>query len=93
MNKGLLGSALGRAGRRTEAETIAADLENQDTRHRSTALALVYTALGDHDRSFMWLDRAVRDKTIFVYVKSMSGFAPLRSDPRFDDLLKRMGVP
>ncbi len=93
MNKGLLGSALGRAGRRTEAETIAADLENQDTRHRSTALALVYTALGDHDRAFMWLERGVRDKTIFLYVNSMSGLAPLRPDPRFDDLLKRMGLP
>jgi hypothetical protein len=62
------------------------------------ALAQLYAALGDKDRSFYWLeeyrqhhDVATADATIFF--KTDPWFAPIRSDPRFSDFLRRVGLP
>jgi TolB-like protein/DNA-binding winged helix-turn-helix (wHTH) protein len=62
------------------------------------ALAQAYAALGDKDRAFHWLeeyrqhhDLALADPTI--YFKTDPWFAPLRSDPRFSDFLRRVGLP
>lgn len=57
-------------------------------------IVVVYVALGDIDKAFAWLDAA--DKAhdpITVRLKSDSRFAPLRSDPRFDALVRRIGIP
>jgi TolB-like protein/DNA-binding winged helix-turn-helix (wHTH) protein len=61
-------------------------------------LAQVYTALGDKDRAFYWLeeyrqhrDLARTDPTYFF--KTDPWLAPLRSDPRFSDFLRRVGLP
>jgi TolB-like protein/DNA-binding winged helix-turn-helix (wHTH) protein/Flp pilus assembly protein TadD len=61
-------------------------------------LAQVYTALGDKDRAFYWLeehrqhrDLARTDPTEFF--KTDPWLAPLRSDPRFSDFLRRVGLP
>jgi TolB-like protein/DNA-binding winged helix-turn-helix (wHTH) protein len=61
-------------------------------------LAQLYAALGDKDRAFYWLeqyrqhrDLALADPTI--YFKTDPWFAPLRSDPRFGDFLRRVGLP
>jgi len=61
-------------------------------------LAQLYAALGDKDRAFYWLeqfrqhhDLALADPTI--YFKTDPWFAPLRSDPRFGDFLRRAGLP
>ncbi|HVP12455.1 MAG TPA: tetratricopeptide repeat protein, partial [Phycisphaerae bacterium] len=59
-----------------------------------TDIAAEYAALGDADRAFQWLDRAYQQRCgelLFVSVNPM--FDPLRSDPRFDDLLRRIGLP
>jgi tetratricopeptide (TPR) repeat protein len=62
-------------------------------------LAQTYAALGDKDRAFYWLGEgcdhphlAVSDP-ILQFVKVDPGFAPLLSDPRFNDILRRMGLP
>jgi len=62
------------------------------------ALAQVYAALGDKDQAFYWLeqyrlhhDLALGDPTIFF--KTDPWFVPLRSDPRFSDFLRRVGLP
>jgi hypothetical protein len=57
-------------------------------------IALVYTALGDKDAMFTWLDKAMKDhSTWLVYSKWEPRLDPLRSDPRFQDLLRRIGLP
>lgn len=62
------------------------------------ALAQAYAALGDKDRAFYWLeqysqhrDLATADPT--VYFKTDPWLAPLRSDPRFGEFLRRAGLP
>lgn len=56
-------------------------------------LAVIYTALGEHDRAFEWLGRACeeRDEWI-VYVKVNPRLDPLRSDDRFGELVRRVGL-
>jgi hypothetical protein len=57
-------------------------------------VALVYAGLGDRDRAFEWLEKAyqVHDKGL-CYIKVDPALDPLRSDPRFADLLRRMNFP
>jgi serine/threonine-protein kinase len=56
-------------------------------------IALVYTALGDRDNAFMWLNKSVADRSGSVrYLKIEPRLDPLRTDPRFDELLQRVGL-
>jgi tetratricopeptide (TPR) repeat protein len=56
-------------------------------------IAALYAQLGEKDRAFEWLDKAFRDGEIPVYLKVADGFETLRSDPRFQELLRRLGLP
>ncbi|MGH9600991.1 MAG: TPR end-of-group domain-containing protein [Terriglobales bacterium] len=55
----------------------------------------MHAALGDNDQAFEWLEKAYRDRdTILITnVRGHHRFAPLRSDPRYADLLRRMNLP
>jgi hypothetical protein len=65
------------------------------SRHRYVtppALANVYIGLGDKDQAFFWLEKAFQQRSYYlVYLKVFPGVDVLRSDPRLDDLLRRMG--
>ncbi|MGH9860979.1 MAG: tetratricopeptide repeat protein [Candidatus Acidiferrales bacterium] len=55
-------------------------------------IALLYAGLGDRDQAFAWLDRAYEERSGYlmeIHLDPM--FDPLRSDPRFDALLRRLG--
>jgi serine/threonine protein kinase/Tfp pilus assembly protein PilF len=53
-----------------------------------------YAFLGEKDQSFAWLEKAYAEKSGFLhYIKISPFFDSLRSDPRYADLLKRMGLP
>ena len=57
-------------------------------------IAGIYTALGDRDSAFAWLNRAYADRSSdLVYLRVDPTFNRLRSDPRFQDLLRRMNFP
>jgi TolB-like protein/Tfp pilus assembly protein PilF len=88
--------ALARAGRRGEALKALADLHAM-TRPRSASpflVALVYVGLGDKDRAFEWLDKAVQAREWQLpLLKADPAFAVLRSDPRFPALLARLNLP
>jgi TolB-like protein/DNA-binding winged helix-turn-helix (wHTH) protein len=62
-------------------------------------MALAYAALGDKDRAFYWLEQGVDHRhlaggdSVLPFVKVDPMLAPLRSDPRFADLVRRMGLP
>jgi len=57
-------------------------------------LANIYSALGDKDHTFEWLEKAYAESTPLLRARQTGkAWDPFRSDPRFKDLLKRMGLP
>ncbi len=85
-----------RMGRNAEARAaLAKSLQlSKDKQVSSGAIALTYAALGDKDESFQWLEKAYTERSSFMTsLKYWSVFDPLRSDPRFADLLRRVGLP
>ena len=87
--------ALARLDRRDEAEEILARLEEESKQHyiRSEVLAMGYAALGNLDRAFELLERAYQTRSAgLIYFNVDPAYAPLRSDPRFADLVKRIGL-
>jgi TolB-like protein len=85
-----LGFAYGESGNRAEALRILDDL-SKHAPIPAVAVAEVYLGLGDKDRSFEWLAKAVNDKGRIDF-KSDPTYDPLRSDPRFATLLQRMNL-
>jgi TolB-like protein/DNA-binding winged helix-turn-helix (wHTH) protein/Tfp pilus assembly protein PilF len=60
----------------------------------SGAVALTYAAIGDKDKAFQWLEKAYDENSSFMTsLKFWSVFDGLRSDPRFVELLGRVGLP
>lgn len=89
-----LGAACARAGDRRTANAILAQLQATDAYVSHAELAVLYHALGDTDRAFMSLEKAfaARDPQLqFLGVDlELDG---LRQDPRFADLMRRVGLP
>jgi Flp pilus assembly protein TadD len=82
------------SGHREEAARIANDLELQNDKNPSAEanIALIYVGLDDKDQAMMWLNKAYHARfnpSILV----RPAFDPVRSDPRFKDLLRRIGLP
>jgi len=91
----LLGHEYAVSGRRTDALHIIEQLKNVSTQRHVPALyfALIYTGLGDKDDAFKFMDAAVRERTEYlVYLGSEPLADPLRDDPRFASLAKRVGI-
>jgi serine/threonine-protein kinase len=93
---GYLGNAWGRAGAQDEAREVLSQLEADARSSYVPALdfALVHIGLGDADQSFAWLDRAAderSDQLVFLNVDPL--YDPVRGDPRFDALRRRVGLP
>jgi len=90
------GFVLGQIGRRDEAEQIIATMDQiaQSRFVPPYAFALVYTGLGDRDAAFHWLEKAheARDM-LLVFLPSDRRWDSLRSDKRFQSLVRRCGFP
>jgi hypothetical protein len=56
-------------------------------------IAKVYATLNDKEMAFSWLDRGFAAGAIGSFYKDEPVWDPIRSDPRFSDLLRRMGIP
>jgi eukaryotic-like serine/threonine-protein kinase len=57
-------------------------------------LAEDYAALGEMDEAFKWLEAAYRERQSFLpWIRDNPAFAPLRADPRFADIERRLGLP
>src|SRR5207247_10304841 len=85
-----------RMGRQMEARNILAQLlEAREKRYVSApVIAAVYVALGDKEEAFRWLERAFAEHSgILQWIAFLPEFRPLRSDKRFPNLLRRIGVP
>ena len=89
-----LANAYAVSGRKDEAMKIVKDLETRLSQGSSTdaSIALIYVGLGDNDRAMMWLNKAFRAR-FNPSILMRPVFDPLRSDPRFQDLLHRIGLP
>jgi TolB-like protein/predicted Zn-dependent protease len=90
-----VGEAYGRLGRRDEALKIIGELQEgpRDRYVSPSDIALIYIALGDNDQAFSLMEKAYeqRDASL-VWSKVAPEVDPLRSDPRFQDLLRRMDL-
>jgi tetratricopeptide (TPR) repeat protein len=85
----------GRAGRAAEARQVLDELDRVRTRRYVSPMlpALVWTGLGDADRAFEWLERAYAERVqMLTELAAEPAFDALRPDPRFADLLHRVGL-
>jgi serine/threonine-protein kinase len=75
--------------------TLEAAREQARTAYVSPVLfANTYAKLGDRDKAFAWLDKAVDERAPWLtYIKTDPAFDGLHSDPRFPRLLQRIGLP
>ncbi|PYU77620.1 MAG: hypothetical protein DMG50_30260 [Acidobacteria bacterium] len=91
-----LGYTYGVWGKRNEARKILRQL-NQLSKRKYVSpyeIGLVYIGLGEKDMAFDWLQKAVADRSIpLVRLKAWEEMASLRSDPRYAELLSRIGLP
>ena len=92
----VLGNIYGTAGRMSDAESILEELREVSRRQEvpSFYFALVHAALGDTAQAIDALQQACEERTgVMVYLQVEPMWDPLRSDPRFQDLLRRMNFP
>jgi hypothetical protein len=85
------------AGRRAEAQKVLDQLTARAKQKYVPAYfsARIYAGLGQKDKAFEWLEKAFDDRSIgmsFGTIAVDPVFDPLRSDPRFHDLLRRMNL-
>jgi len=84
------------AGERTEAERLLAELQARSKSEyvSSYLIAQIYIALGEKELAFKSLERAYAERSIdLVLAKVDPRLDPLRDDPRYQELLKRIGFP
>ncbi len=91
-----LGHAYAMAGSRSDAEKVLQTLSQQANKSYVSAfdVAAIYAGLGEKDKAFAWLDKAAAEHSSFLaYSKWEPRLDPLRSDPRFKQVLARIGLP
>jgi TolB-like protein/DNA-binding winged helix-turn-helix (wHTH) protein/Tfp pilus assembly protein PilF len=89
-----LGRLYARTGRRPEALEITRTIEaDPNTSGSAFALAVIYSALGDRDRAIAALEKGVQTRSLLPFVFTDPQLDSLRSDPRFQQLLRGAGLP
>lgn len=92
---GWLGMALGMAGEEREARAMLEGLERARGRVYipPTSLAWIHLGLGETEEAFAWMDRAADERDpILIPLKNYWFFDPLREDPRYRALLRRLNL-
>ena len=90
-----LGYGYGVAGRRTEALAILKELEEKNNKREAGELNIagVYAGLGEQDKAFAWLEKSFAKRGILLpEVTWRYAFDGIRNDPRYLDLVRRMGL-
>jgi len=90
-----MGLAYARMGRQAEAESVIDDLRKKGRPgYSSYAIAQIWATLGHNQEAVRWLQRACDERAAqMIGIKSDSAFDSLRSDPRFQKLVRRVGLP
>ena len=92
---GVLGLAYGVAGRKREANQILSELLKLQRQRYVTPMAIsfIYIGLGNNDQAFAWLEKGYQERSNHIaFLKVNPTVDPLRSDPRFIDFLRRVGL-
>jgi TolB-like protein/DNA-binding winged helix-turn-helix (wHTH) protein/Tfp pilus assembly protein PilF len=89
-----LARAYAAVGKRSDAQKLLSDLKKRSSPSSSYAaeISVIYAALGDTDQAMNWLEKGYEER-FNPGVLLRPGFDPLRSDPRFEDLVRRIGLP
>ena len=91
-----LGYLYARANRRDEATKILNELKSRSKREFVPPAGFIwlYASLGDKDQAFAWLEKAYEERSdVITVLNEERALDPLRSDPRFLDLVRRVGLP
>ncbi len=91
-----LGYGYARAGNKLEAQKRIEELKELRKRRfvDPVSIACIYVGLEDNDEAFAWFDRAVEEGSLHLAVLKVDPSCdPLRSDPRFAELVRRVGIP
>ena len=89
-----LGAAYAKAGEREKAQAILKKLETRKEYVSPGELPVLYVALGEHDKAFASFEKAYAARDLQLqFLKVDPSFDPLRDDPRFADLMRRVGLP
>jgi tetratricopeptide (TPR) repeat protein len=85
----------GRSGQQAQARRALEKLEqlNRSQQIDPAVIAWAYIAVGDKDQALAWLEKAyTQHSSALTTLKVEPGYDPLRSDPRFQNLLRRVGL-
>ena len=92
---GALAGAYGRSGQRSKGLRLVDELSSLRKVRYVTAGAFVfaYMGLGEYEHGFAWLERGYAERTtIMAFIKVNPIYDPVRTDPRFIDLVRRVGL-
>jgi eukaryotic-like serine/threonine-protein kinase len=93
---GLLGNAYAKSGRKDEARQLLDELKKKSTERYVAPywIAMIYVGLDEKDEAFAWLEKAYQERSWWlVWIKMEPMLDGLRNDPRFVDLMRRVGFP
>jgi eukaryotic-like serine/threonine-protein kinase len=94
--RGGLGHVYAVMGKTNEARQVLDELKQLSTQEYvpATSVALVYAGLGEKDQAFTWLEKAHKERSFQIqWITIDPRWDSLRSDPRFADLVRRIGLP
>ena len=96
LSKAGLGHVYAVTGKKSEARTVLDELKQLSEQEYvpATSIALIYAGLGEKDQAFAWLEKAYEQRAFQMqWLKIEPRWDSLRSDPRFQDLMRRIGIP
>ena len=96
LSKAGLGHVYAVSGKKSEARTVLDELKQASEQEYvpATSVALIYAGLGEKDQAFAWLEKGYEQRAFQMqWIKLEPRWDSLRSDPRFQDLIRRMGFP
>ena len=95
MRDGRLGYVYAVSGQPEKARKLIEELQaGSQPRHLAPYhLAMIYFGLGEKDQAFEWLDKACEQRSaLLLWIKTQPELESVRSDPRFQDILRRMNL-
>jgi len=90
----MMGLVLAITGRAEEARRVLEDLQGlgRDSYVNPVQVASIYAQLGEKDAAFEWVEKAIEQRVNMLMLKASPIWDPLRSDPRYTALLRRMNL-